>query len=1316
MTRLQENGALREDALYIERSADQELYQALISGEVCAILAPRQIGKSSLRVRTSRMLAKRGMHCAQVDLTALGKTADQNPISAWYFSLVARIARELKLPDPKSYYESSKNLLPVDRFGVYLREQVLTLLDGPVVLFIDEIDYLRSLAVDRDEFFVAIRALYDERAYNPALKRLTFCLLGVAAPRDLVKNPDITPFNIGRAISLRDFNRTEMDAFIAALRPLGGNPSSWVDAVYRWTAGHPYMTQALCHQLILQVQKKDVRVSEHSLAEYVESVVQARFLRVGRSYDDNLSYSERRLELAEQRPELLSLYRKILAEGSLPLADSDPLVQDLQLCGMVAPVVTADGQRNLRVRNLIFERVFNSSWVREQESHRKLLQATRRWQERGQDDYDLLRGQELAEAERWASLHPREITVEENSFLRACLDLARRDAERERLASEARIQRRTVWGLATAAALLLLLTAGLYRQYIRAQESARREQRAAQEARKQQSLVEEALREVRAQRDRAEDMTQRATNEKDRAEASAHSERAAKIAAQKARAAEEMARSRAEKAAIQAQQATDAERAAKQEALWERANAELAAKLSQSAAEDAQNARAIASNASKNAQQAARIEKSLRAALLALQPVHQIQALVASMQAVLLTPKDQLGPAWEGLNRTLEALTIPTIIEGHTGSVRSVAFSPDGGSLATASEDSTVRIWNLWTHKTTIKLIGHSGLVRSIAYSADGQWLVSASDDRTAIIWNARTGNPKPLKLKHRDKVLFACFSPDGRRVVTTSGDRTVSVWETDQGRLETTFTGHTDWVWSAAFSPDGLRIATASADKTVRIWSTSSGRHIRTLQGHTDRLRSVVYSADGRRIVTASMDGTARVWDAATGASIMILDGHVGGVWSVAFAPDNTKIVTGGEDRVARIWCARTGHLLNTLVGHSKEIWGVSFAADSARISTAGEDKTARVWNLRANRMLTFLRGHTGPVESAEYSPDGYSILTAGSDGTTRVWDALSGLQLFALSENRDAVKMASYSSSGARIATAGADGIARIWDVSTRKLWQETENHGNWVRSARFSPLGDILVTGGDDRRTRIWDVRSSRLLDSARTKDAVARFESRVRSLRQLQDLAGEQGLSEGGINSIAFSQDSTKLITGSTDRVARIWDLDSRKLTKAFSHPGAVWSAVLSRDEKYILIAGEDRSAQIWDVTTGNLHMRLSGHADSIWSATYSPDGRMIATASEDRTVRIWDAYTGQILVVLEGHSGPVRTVAFSPDGSSVVTAGQDEVAVVHSIEPANWFSLGCRYLQTLRNHPDAPEMALKEIFEKCKTSANPIQHGMQRTIN
>ncbi|MFO0754961.1 MAG: AAA-like domain-containing protein [Byssovorax sp.] len=337
----QAGGTLGEGTFYVERAADEELPAALRRGELCYVLATRQIGKSSLRLRAMRRLQAEGVVCVSIDLTSLGSA--NSTAADWYIGLASEIALQLDLESPDAFWDAHPGLGAVHCWSRYLEEVVLVEVKAKVVIFVDEIDSTLSLPFSRDDFFAAVRAFYNRRAEREENKELTFCLLGVAAPGDLIADPTRTPFNVGTAIRIEDFSRKEMEALRPGLEGLGDKAEVGVilDEIHGWTAGHPYLTLRVCEDLVGAHRGKPVG-----------TIVRARFLERGRTEDANLQYADRCFGdrrggvsgEEERTPRMLALYRRLLMKGGVAADGGDPVQLALRLTGMAAERERAMGR------------------------------------------------------------------------------------------------------------------------------------------------------------------------------------------------------------------------------------------------------------------------------------------------------------------------------------------------------------------------------------------------------------------------------------------------------------------------------------------------------------------------------------------------------------------------------------------------------------------------------------------------------------------------------------------------------------------------------------------------------------------------------------------------------------------------------------------------------------------------------------------------------------------------------------------------------------------------------------------------------------
>ena len=431
-------------------------------------------------------------------------------------------------------------------------------------------------------------------------------------------------------------------------------------------------------------------------------------------------------------------------------------------------------------------------------------------------------------------------------------------------------------------------------------------------------------------------------------------------------------------------------------------------------------------------------------------------------------PVDLRGWEWHYLKR-LRLGSIPPLC--HPDTVLSAQISPDGGWIASGSQDGNFHVWDAATGQKCLEFQAHNGHVRSVAFSPDGRRLATASWDGTAKIWDFDPQRPAtehcPLHtlIGHAGRVNSVAFSPNNQRLASSGYDNTVRVWDTAAGQPIFVLRGHTGLVWCVAYSPDGQYLASASEDKTVRIWDARTGREKLTLSGHTAPVLSVAFSQDGQRLASASgdintkADDEVNVWDVRTGVKILRLRGHVWAIFGVAFSPDGRRLATAGLDGNVKLWDLTTGQEVLTLRGHSSGVRSVAFSRDGNRLISASHDRTVRVWDAtplegEARQEVVTLRGHDGGVRSVAFSPDGRRLASAGDDGTVRIWDFERALgevanpQLQTLSGDKGMNLTVAFSKDGQFLALGGSRKL-RIWDTTT---WKESLGRPSSAASARW------------------------------------------------------------------------------------------------------------------------------------------------------------------------------------------------------------------------------------------------------------------------
>lgn len=1280
-SQFQVGGAVQAGAFYIERKADRELLSALERGEFCYILAPRQIGKTSLRVRAAKRLLAAGVRCVSIDFTNIGSTSVS--IDEWYFSIAAEIAEALDLPNPELFWTTHPHLTPVHRWYRFLRNELLDRTSDPVVVFIDEVESVLALPFSSDDFFASIRSAYNLRAEDPAYERLTFCLLGVAAPADLISNSVRTPFNIGREIRLEDFGRGELDAFRPGLEGLGGSPDALLDAVYAWTSGHPYMSQRLCDDLV-----RRGPVSDKTEEGRVDESAYTLFVRNGRTADANLAYAEKRLDTSPSRGrarQMLHLYRRILNGERAPAEPNNPVQIELRLTGLAAETRADQGEILLRVRNLVFAEVYDHKWLREKEKEQRLAELVERWVASGRLDDYLLRGAALEDALAWS--HGRsDLTLGDHEFLLAGLNVARREAEarhrleeaarqqeqarlaaleeqrraekeryradiererRERAEEGAVSQRRTISILTGTVATLGALLAVTVWQFVVAEQRRDLLTRLSERAREEAALERKGAEALLLAQQVGKEREALRTAIKAAGSALARGREVPPrvmqgLAAAVATPVQRPIVLRHADAVHHAEFSHDGTRvvtASKDHTahLWDAVSGRTIRTFDHGAPVllamfSRDDARLFTVGADRTARlwNAASGEVNGTYKNVAVPPARMLAGMSDGGYTVY----------YVGVERGAHLLDVRTgnrrdLPRALSGPVSAVAVADAAPLVATGGVDGVTRLFDSATGALELQLRRHAAPVTRVVFPPLGDRVVTVGDDDAVRLWSV-AGTPVATA-QHQGTVRGVNFSADGERLLTWSDDRTATVWSAAGDRL-TTLSGPGP-IRLAALSPDGRRVATVVDEPTVELWDAATGAPIATLTGHTGQVQSVMFSPDGARVLTASDDETARLWNSSSGQPITTLEGHTARVRSAVFAPDGARILTIGDDNTARLWDGSLTNAVPTLKGHVASVRLARYSPDGSRLVTTSDDKTARLWDPVGTKVVRALEGHAGPVVAAVFAGDGSArLLTwAEDDSTLRLWDSSTGEHLAALT-HAGPVLSATFTRDGRKVVSAGADDTIRTWDAGDgRQLGEPWQGTRGLQSVAGFAPGGRYVV------------------------------FASRDSNGAQLFDIDGPKFIAElaghsAPIDRVVFSPDGETVVTLSADHTVKLWAARyGTELETIDPASGAIASAEFSRDGARLVLATA-RDAWVYELDTVGVRSRLlatlQGHSASLLHASFSFDGRHLVTASSDNTAKLWDASSFELLATLQGHAAAINHAEFSPDGRRLVTAGRD----------------------------------------------------------
>jgi WD40 repeat protein len=591
-------------------------------------------------------------------------------------------------------------------------------------------------------------------------------------------------------------------------------------------------------------------------------------------------------------------------------------------------------------------------------------------------------------------------------------------------------------------------------------------------------------------------------------------------------------------------------------------------------------------------------------------------------------------------------------IEGPFDGFKAVAITPNGRLAVTGCGDGTVRIWDLEQGVLVHSMKEHRSDVNDVAVTPDGRHAVSCSDEtaqsENLLLWDIEQGrkirsirfaDEKGIRLEEKRqgyrpgtlssplKIQCISVSPDGRFAVFgwEGVRRGWTAWDLKRNRISQDAVCD-NIINSIAFLPDGKNVITASGAK-LKIWNLKSGAEKQILAGHSgwksgqtfmtgreNDILAVAVSQDGRKAITASADRTLKLWNLKEAREEVCLVGHSGSVNAVALDENSHLAVSGSSDKTVKVWDLKRVKSPAVPIGHFLKINTLSISPDGRFLVSGSDDNTVKIWDLEKRQEIRSLKGHQGSVLAVAVTPDNRYVVSSAdlNDGTLRLWDLINGDQVGYLKSVKDSIRALALTPDGRNAVYGFGAGIVRIDDYriaigQTLKAWNLDEREAE-DRSVGGSPIYDVM----DE-----------------------------------------PDPMKDQSILTLAVMPDNKRVITGSTDKTLKIWELNTwAPLHTLSGHSGSVQSVAVTREGKYAVSGSSDQTVRIWDLIKDKPVFTLKGHTGIVSCVSLTPCDNFIVSASHDSSLKIWSLANGELIASFTGEGAFTHCVA-APDGRTIV---------------------------------------------------------------
>jgi WD40 repeat protein len=630
---------------------------------------------------------------------------------------------------------------------------------------------------------------------------------------------------------------------------------------------------------------------------------------------------------------------------------------------------------------------------------------------------------------------------------------------------------------------------------------------------------------------------------------------------------------------------------------------------------------------------------------------HRIEAIAVSPNAKLVAATDANGliVVYKADGSEKKSIIATSGSDANAANL-GILFSPDGTKIFTGGGDQNPRLTVApgpdggsvpAMASTVLRFPGHSARVNAVAGTMDGKLLATASEDSTVRVWDSASGKTVRHFQGLLSKATAVAIRPDGKQIAVGTEDGSIRLWDlsaTDEHRSATDATAS---LWTAAFNLDGSLFATAGADRAIRVYETASGKLLATLTGHGAAVTGLAFLADGR-LASSGGDKLVKLWDIKAGRFQRDLVGHGSAV--LAVATDGNSIVSGGIDKAVKGWDAESGKSSWSWAGRSA-VAALAIRKGGKQIAVGTADGWLTILDLASGSPKPVGSGqqaHVAGVAAVAYSPDSGKLATVGGDGKFAIWTLADDGSPSLVNKDDSkkpsgaavALSAVAFSADGKLAASAGADLAVHVWDTNTGAEVRTLRAHSDWVTALAFHPSGERLLSVAVDKSARLFEL--SKAEDAARIGHA--------KSAR-----------------SVAVSKDGRFIVSGSDDATAKVWDLSSGQEIATLSGSGqAIYSTVFVGPDR-VATGGEDKRFRLWSTTPPKIDSNLE--LGDIYVLVATADGKRIGAWSRDSQgkdgyhILNVDGSKGQDPIIETDRKG-LGCVTFSADLAWIISGDEE----------------------------------------------------------